>query len=95
VIDHDAISRPGHHPQYQRKAADGAIDHHHFVCAGGKAPRGIARSDGLPQRRQPKLIVTRQREVLGNGRERVGISLVDLRPGIEGGSGEIQCGTRR
>ena len=53
MIDHDAISRPGHHPQDQREAADGAIDHHYFVRAGGKAPRGVARSDGLPQRRQP------------------------------------------
>ena len=31
----------------------------------------------------------------GYGRERMGISLMDLRPGIQGGSGEIQCGARR
>ncbi len=94
VIDHHAIPRPGHHPQYQRKPADGTVDHHHLVCPGGKTPRGIACGNSLAQRRQPKLIVARQREVLGNGRKRMGIGLVDLWPGMEGGCGEIQGGTR-
>ena len=93
MIDHDAIPRAGHHPQDQRKTADRAIDHHHLVCPGRKPPRGIACGDGFPQRRQPKLIVTRKREMLRNGRERMGIGLVDLRPGIERRGGEIQRGT--
>ena len=70
MIDHDAIARAGHHPQYQRKTADGTIDHHHFVCAGRQPACGIASGNGVAQSRQAELIVTGQRKMLGDCGER-------------------------
>ena len=90
MVDDDAIAWPGHHAQYQRKAADGTINDHHFVCPRWQPARGIARGNGFPQRGQPELVIARQRKVLGNRRQRMGIRLMDFGPGIECGGGQVQ-----
>ena len=90
VIHHYPIAWPGEHAQYQRQPADGAVNHHHLFCPGRQAARRIACGDGFAQGQQSQLVIAGLRQMLRHGGQGMGIGLMDLRPGTQGGGGEIQ-----